>query len=102
MRVEKAQALPQIAALHQNFPNPFNPSTEIRFDIPTAREVQLRVFNQLGQTVRTLVDNRMKAGTYRIKWDGKTEAGNSISSGVYFYSLEAGDFSQIRKMTLVK
>jgi len=102
MRVEKAQALPRVAALHQNFPNPFNPSTEIRFDIPTAREVQLRVFNQLGQTVRTLVDNRMKAGTYRIKWDGKTEAGNSISSGVYFYSLEAGDFSQIRKMTLVK
>lgn len=102
MRVEKARALPKIAALHQNFPNPFNPSTEIRFDIPTAREVQLRVFNQLGQTVRTLVDSRMKAGTYRIKWDGKTEAGNSISSGVYFYSLEAGDFSQIRKMTLVK
>jgi len=102
MRVEKAQALPKIAALHQNFPNPFNPSTEIRFDIPTAREVQLRVFNQLGQTVRTLVDSRMKAGTYRIKWDGKTEAGNSISSGVYFYSLEAGEFSQIRKMTLVK
>jgi hypothetical protein len=102
MRVEKAQALPKVAALHQNFPNPFNPSTEIRFDIPNAREVQLRVFNQLGQTVRTLVDSRMKAGTYRIKWDGKTEAGNSISSGVYFYSLEAGEFSQIRKMTLVK
>jgi hypothetical protein len=102
MRVEKAQALPLAAALHQNFPNPFNPSTEIRFDIPTARTVQLRVYNQLGQTVRTLVDNRMKAGSYRIKWDGKTEAGSSVSSGVYFYSLEAGDYSQIRKMTLVK
>ncbi len=102
MRVEKAQALPLAAALHQNFPNPFNPSTEIRFDIPTARTVQLRVYNQLGQTVRTLVDNRMKAGSYRIKWDGKTEAGHSVSSGVYFYSLEAGDYSQIRKMTLVK
>ena len=102
MRVEKAQALPLAAALHQNFPNPFNPSTEIRFDIPTARNVELRIYNQLGQTVRTLVDNRMKAGSYRLKWDGKTEAGHSVSSGVYFYSLEAGDFSQIRKMTLVK
>ena len=102
MRVEKAQALPLAAALHQNFPNPFNPSTEIRFDIPTARTVQLRVYNQLGQTVRTLVDNRMKAGSYRIKWDGKTEAGNNVSSGVYFYSLEAGEYSQILKMTLVK
>jgi flagellar hook assembly protein FlgD len=102
MRVKKAQALPQIAALHQNFPNPFNPSTEIRFDIPTARNVELRVYNQLGQTVRTLVQSRMKAGTYRIKWDGRTEAGHGVSSGVYFYSLEAGAYSQIRKMTLVK
>ncbi|MBT5803003.1 MAG: T9SS type A sorting domain-containing protein, partial [Gemmatimonadetes bacterium] len=102
MRVKKAQALPQIAALHQNFPNPFNPSTEIRFDIPTARNVKLRVYNQLGQTVRTLVQSRMKAGTYRIKWDGRTEAGHGVSSGVYFYSLEAGQYSQIRKMTLVK
>jgi hypothetical protein len=102
MRVKKAQALPQIAALHQNFPNPFNPSTEIRFDIPTARNVNLRVYNQLGQTVRTLVQSRMKAGTYRIKWDGRTEAGHGVSSGIYFYSLEAGEYSQIRKMTLVK
>jgi hypothetical protein len=102
MRVEKAQALPLAVALHQNFPNPFNPSTEIHFDIPTARNVELRIYNQLGQTVRTLVDNRMKAGSYRLKWDGRTEAGHSVSSGVYFYSLEAGDFSQIRKMTLVK
>ncbi len=102
MRVKKAQVLPQMAALFQNFPNPFNPSTEIRFDIPTARNVKLRVYNQLGQTVRTLVQSRMKAGSYRIKWDGRTEAGHGVSSGVYFYSLEAGDYSQIRKMTLVK
>ena len=102
MRVKKAQALPQIAALHQNFPNPFNPSTEIRFDIPTARDVKLRVYNQLGQTVRTLVDNRMKAGTYALEWDGQDQMGRSVASGVYFYNLEAGDFNQIRKMTLVK
>ncbi|MBN62245.1 MAG: hypothetical protein CME20_12885 [Gemmatimonadetes bacterium] len=102
VRVKKAQALPMVAALYQNFPNPFNPSTEIRFDIPTARDVKLRVYNQLGQTVRTLVQTRMKAGSYRISWDGMSEAGHSVSSGVYFYSLEAGDYSQIRKMSLVK
>jgi len=102
MQVKQLKALPKVVALHQNYPNPFNPSTEIRFDIPTARDVQLRIFNQLGQTVRTLVDQRIKAGSYRLKWDGKTEDGHSVSSGVYFYSLEAGDFSQIRKMTLVK
>ena len=102
MRVEKVQALPKVASLHQNFPNPFNPSTEIRFDIPTARDVQLKIYNQLGQTIRTLQDQRLKAGSYRLQWDGSTDAGHKVSSGVYFYSLEAGDFSRIRKMTLVK
>jgi hypothetical protein len=102
VRVEKARALPMVAALHQNYPNPFNPSTEIRFDIPTARDVKLRIYNQLGQTVRTLVDQRMKAGTYAFEWDGSNEGGHGVASGVYFYNLEAGDFTQIRKMTLVK
>jgi len=102
MTVEKAPALPSVAALHQNYPNPFNPSTEIRFDIPTARDVQLRIYNQLGQTVRTLADHRMKAGTYALEWDGQDQMGRSVASGVYFYNLEAGDFNQIRKMTLVK
>ncbi|MEW6752667.1 MAG: FlgD immunoglobulin-like domain containing protein [Candidatus Latescibacterota bacterium] len=102
MRVAKEQALPKVAALYPNFPNPFNPETEIRFDIPTARDVELRVYNQLGQTVRTLVDQRLKAGAYRMQWDGTTDSGQKVSSGVYFYSLEAEDFSQIRKMVMVK
>ena len=102
VQVDKAQALPTVAALHQNYPNPFNPSTEIRFDIPTARDVQLRIYNQLGQTVRTLVDRRMKAGTYALEWDGADKMGRGVASGVYFYNLEAGDFTKIRKMTLVK
>ena len=102
VRIDKAQALPMVAALHQNYPNPFNPSTEIRFDIPTARDVKLRIYNQLGQTVRTLVDHRMKAGTYSFEWDGSNQAGQGVASGVYFYNLEAGDFRDLRKMTLVK
>ncbi|MBI2505580.1 MAG: T9SS type A sorting domain-containing protein [Candidatus Latescibacteria bacterium] len=102
MRVKKAQPLPMVAALHQNYPNPFNPSTEIRFDLPTARDVKLTIYNQLGQSIRTLVDRRMKAGAYALKWDGTDNAGQGAASGVYFYSIEAGDFSQILKMTLVK
>ena len=102
LRVKKAKALPTVAALHQNYPNPFNPSTEIRFDIPTAREVRLEIYNQLGQTIRTLVDQRMKAGAYTFKWNGADARGNSVASGVYFFNLDAGNFSQIRKMTLVK
>jgi len=102
MQIDSAPALPTIAALHQNYPNPFNPSTEIKFDIPTARDVKLRIYNQLGQTVRTLVDNRMKAGAYNLKWNGADTQGRAVASGVYFYNLEAGEFSQIRKMMLVK
>jgi hypothetical protein len=102
MQVKKAPALPRMAALHQNAPNPFNPETEIRFEIPTAREVQLRIYNQLGQTVKTLVDSRMKAGSYVLKWDGTNALGNTVASGIYFYSIEAGEFAQIRKMTLLK
>ena len=102
LQVKKAPALPQVAALQQNYPNPFNPSTEIRFAIPTAREVELKIYNQLGQTIHTLVDRRMKAGAYSLKWDGTTGSGHPVSSGVYFYSLKAGTFSKIRKMTLVK
>ena len=102
MKVQQPKALPKVAALNQNYPNPFNPSTEISFAIPTARDVHLRIYNQLGQEIRTLVDNRVKAGHHSYKWDGKTEHGLKVATGVYFYSLEAGDFSQIRKMTLVK
>jgi hypothetical protein len=102
LRVNKVEALPQVAQLLPNFPNPFNPSTEIRFAIPTARDVKLRIYNQLGQTIRTLADNRMKAGNYALKWDGTDNQGLTVASGVYFYSLEAGEFSQIRKMTLLK
>jgi len=102
MKVKTAQALPTVAALHQNYPNPFNPSTEIRFELPTARDVQLRIYNQLGQNVRTLVDHRMKAGIHSMKWDGASDTGQAVASGVYFYNIEAGDFTQIRKMTLVK
>ena len=102
MKVQQPKALPKVAALNQNYPNPFNPSTEISFAIPTARDVHLRIYNQLGQEIRTLVDNRVKAGHHSYKWNGKTDHGLKVATGVYFYSLEAGDFSQIRKMTLVK
>ena len=102
LRTASAEALPKVVTLYENYPNPFNPSTEIRFDIPTTRDVRLRIYNQLGQTVRTLVDQQMKAGSYRILWDATTENGKEVSSGVYFYGLEAGEFNQIRKMTLIK
>jgi hypothetical protein len=89
-------------ALHQNNPNPFNPKTEIRFDLPEAARVELKVFNIMGQEVAKLVDEVKTAGTYRITWDSKTTAGTSAPSGVYVYQIKAGNFVDAKKMMLIK
>jgi hypothetical protein len=89
--------LPKEFALSQNFPNPFNPSTTIKYDLPLDTRVSLKVFNILGQEVATLVNEEQKAGYRSAEWN----AGN-VASGVYFYRLEAGHFTQVRKMLLTK
>jgi len=83
--------------LEQNYPNPFNPTTNIHFSIPKEGDVSLKVFNALGQIVGTYIDGNIKAGTYNAEIDG-----TNLSSGVYFYTLQAKDFVQTRKMILVK
>ena len=89
-------------SLSQNYPNPFNPYTNFRFTLAKPGRVKIEIFNIVGQRVRTLVDEQMKAGVYLADWDGKDERGNSVSSGIYFYRMEAGDFSDMKKMLLVK
>ena len=93
---------PSEFSLSQNYPNPFNPSTNIEFGLSKAAHVKLDIFNIVGQKVRTLVDEEMKAGKYVVDWDGKDEQGNSVSSGIYFYRMKAEDFSDMKKMLLVK
>jgi hypothetical protein len=97
-----AETSPATYALFQNHPNPFNPSTEIRFQLPEADWVIVRIFNALGQEIRRLEDKQYEAGLYSIRWDGKDDAGNAVASGVYLYQLQAGSFSQVRKMNLVR
>ncbi len=92
-----ADLLPQGFLLEQNFPNPFNPETTIRFQIPRSQRVLLRVYNVLGQEVQTLVDRKLAPGRYQIKFDGK-----DLPSGVYYLRLHAGNFRQTRKMLLLK
>jgi len=84
-------------ALEQNYPNPFNPSTTIKFTIPEASIVTLKVFNTLGQEVALLINQSMEAGVHEINFDAV-----GLNSGMYFYRLEAGDYVQVKKMTLLK
>ena len=86
----------------QNYPNPFNPTTQIQFAIPEAGNVTLKIYNNLGQLVKTLVDENMSAGYHFVTWDATENSGNILSSGVYFYRIIAGNFVQVKKMILMK
>lgn len=85
-----------------NYPNPFNPETEISFSLPERAQVSLVVYNILGEKVKTLVSQTMDAGTHSIRWDSRDEAGNPVSSGIYFYRLKTENFDQTMKMLLMK
>jgi hypothetical protein len=89
--------------LEQNYPNPFNPTTNIRFSLPISKTISMKIYNSLGQEVRTLINNEnYNTGTHTIQWDGLDNNGNRVASGVYVYSLKFGNFSKSMKMTLVR
>jgi uncharacterized repeat protein (TIGR01451 family) len=89
-------------ALLQNYPNPFNPVTEIQYQLPQAGNVELIVYNILGQKVRTLVNKTQTPGFYTIRWDGKNDAGSFVTSGVYLFQLKTKGFSKVKKMLIVR
>lgn len=94
--------LPTVFSLAQNYPNPFNAETAISFALPKTSEVSLRIFNIAGQVVRTLVDQWMEAGHYKIYWNGSDNYGREVSSGVYYYEIIAADFKATKKMVMMK
>lgn len=96
-----AQVVPRNVRLSQNHPNPFNPTTIIEYELPEARQVELRVYDLQGRVVRVLVDERRSAGVHRITWDG-TDERDQRASGVYFYRMEAGGKIEVKKMVLVR
>ena len=100
-RAEKTE-IPSNFELFQNYPNPFNPETEIHFQLPAASQVLVRIFNTIGQEIRTLTDREYEAGFHSVRWDAKDNNGNAVSSGIYLYQLKAGVFSQIEKMSLIR
>ena len=95
-------SLPTEFALSQNYPNPFNPTTTIDFKVASAANVNISVFNVLGQRVRNLVDQDLAAGSYSTTWDGRDDSSQPLASGVYFYRLQSGSYVESRKMTLLK
>ena len=97
------QTRPSVFALAANYPNPFNPATTIRYALPQAADVELTVYNVVGQPVRTLVAEPQRAGRYVVEWDATDDSGHSVSSGLYFYRLQAGgEFREVKKMLLLK
>jgi len=99
---DAAAEAPQVFTLSQNAPNPFNPSTVIGFDLASPLPVRLAVYSAVGQKVRELVSGRMSAGRHSVVWDGRDDAGQLTSSGVYLYRLEACGRSETKKMLLLK
>ena len=94
---EQTNELPSEFLLSQNFPNPFNPSTKIKYSIPQSSNVVIKVFDVLGNEIETLVNEEKSAGTYEINWYAE-----QLPSGVYFYQLKAGSFVEIKKMVLLR
>ncbi len=95
-------AVPTSFVLYPNFPNPFNPVTTIRYDLPIRAKVDLTIFDLMGRKVITFVNRTEDAGFRSVQWDGTDDLGRSVSAGVYLYQIQAGEFSQTRKMLLLK
>jgi hypothetical protein len=96
------ELLPTTYAVSQNYPNPFNPSTTIKYQLPQTSDVQLQIFNVLGQKVRTLLNSKVEAGYHEAIWDGRNDLGHQVASGIYIYKFQAGNFQKTLKLMLLK
>jgi len=95
--VTNSKSTPSDFYISQNYPNPFNPTTIINYSVPTRTFVSLKVFDILGREIKTLVNEEISAGNYSVNFNGAY-----LSSGVYFYTISAGDFKQVKKLILLK
>jgi len=93
----KSSNLPTKFAFYQNYPNPFNLSTTIEFNLPTESDVKIEVYNTAGQKVQTLLNKKMQEGSHKVEYNAQ-----NLSSGVYFYKINAGEFQDVKKMILIK
>ena len=98
----EGEGIPTAFALHENYPNPFNPTTTLRFDLPEVSSITLTIYNMLGQRVRTFNMQSTPAGYHTFTWDATNDYGEQVGAGVYLYQLQAKDFIKTRKMVLLK
>ncbi len=98
----ETNGMPTEFALHENYPNPFNPSTTLRFDLPELSDVNVIIYNMLGQEVKTFNMQNISAGHHSIRWKATNDLGDPVSAGVYLYQLQTRDFVKTRKMILLK
>jgi hypothetical protein len=99
---DQTDFLPASYSLHQNHPNPFNPVTRIRYDLPQACDVRIIIYDVAGRQVAELVHKTQSAGRYQAVWEGRDNSGQPVPSGIYFYRIEAGEFVEVKKMLLVR
>lgn len=94
--------IPTEYSLQNAYPNPFNPSTNIRYGLPEQAKVQLYIYDIFGRRINTLVDDQQQAGWYTVRWNGLNQFGHSVSTGVYFFRIQAGTFVEVKKMVYMK
>ena len=94
--------LPEVFALHNNYPNPFNPITNIRYDVPELSDVKIDIYNVAGSKIKTLVSKQHQPGRYKIQWNATNEQGAPVATGMYIYKIRANDFVSVKKLLLMK
>ena len=97
-----SKIIPEVFALHQNYPNPFNPVTSLRYDLPEDGLVNITIYDMMGRIVKTLVNSSQTAGYKSISWNAANDRNESVSAGLYLYTIQAGEFRQTKKMVLLK
>ena len=100
--IETETFIPESYVLHQNYPNPFNPTTQIRFDLPNDSYVSIDIYDLMGRKIKSLVNKNQAAGYRSVHWNATNDLGQSLSAGMYIYTIQAGEFRQNRKMVLLK
>jgi flagellar hook assembly protein FlgD len=100
--IDELGITPHAFALHQNYPNPFNPETTIQIDLAKKSDVSVSIYNLMGHRVATLLKGTLDQGIYNIKWNGLSDNGISLPSGMYFYEMKSPEYHSVKKLVLVK